>query len=264
MCCKRTVAKREKCTKHKKSQIISEKNSFVDVFANFVKDRREMVRSKRAARMPASGTPASKKRRLSTYNAPKKSAYKMNIGKQIYFMDRMCEKLVLTGNDTTYFGGQLVTFKMSDVPNPADYQNIFDLYRLAKVEYRFLLKRNEEDATTAANQGYFPTVVWVHDWDGGQAPTGVNELYQYGSKCKELQFSANNHTSKWYTIKPARQSVVNTTGATNTIQPQWGGFLNTDDSGVLHYSLKMWYRDLYAGMSMVLQCRYYFVFKGQI
>jgi hypothetical protein len=188
----------------------------------------------------------------------------MNIGKQIYFLDRMCERLIITGNDTTSFGGQVVSFKLSDLPGFADYQNIFDLYKFAKVEYRFLLKRNEEDATTASNQGYFPQLLWVHDFDGGTAPANAGELYQYGSKCRDIQMSANNHTTKWYTIKPCIQQVINTSGGTNTLAPEWGRYLNTEDSGVLHLSLKLFHSALFAGMNIVMQCRYYMVFKGQI
>lgn len=189
-------------------------------------------------------------------------ARKVNLKKQLHYFDRWCSasnenaRLVFTGSDATPNLYGAITFALSDLPAYSDFTNLFDQYRIVKIQYRFCLERDPGSNTGSANPGLFPRITWIHDFNSSEVPANEAELLECGRKCRSMSLTDQRPISKWFTLKPAIQTQIFSNGTTYTLAPKWGTMLDTDDYAVNHFGLRYALLYLVTGMSVRMQCRY--------
>lgn len=172
---------------------------------------------------------------------------------------RYVYKLTLAGNDTVPTGSGAITFGLSDVPNNSEFTALFDQFKIVGIKYRWVVKRNPEDANTATYKGLYPRVCWVHDHDSAQASATLVELQQY-SRMSEFYFGDSKMNTRWQYLKPAvANSVYN--GVYNGYSALWRRWLDCGYPAVPHYGIRYYYDALYAGISIELECKYILQFK---
>lgn len=209
-------------------------------------------------------------RRKRTYR--KKRTMKRRVAKRAYIRrkarvghlktQRFVYKLTLAGNDTLPTGSGAVTFSLSDVPNSGEFTGLFDQWRIIGIKYRWVIKRNPEDANTATYKGLYPRVCWVHDHDSAQSTSTLQELQQFG-RMSESYFGDSRMNTRWNYLKPAcANSVYN--GVYNGYSALWRRWLDSAYPAVPHYGIRYFYDSLYAGVSIELECKYIMQFKTVI
>lgn len=158
-----------------------------------------------------------------------------------------------------YFGA--ITFKLGDIPNAGEFSSLFDRYKLSGVAYRFVLRKDPAWATTAANKGVFPSIYWVYDYDDDNAPASLNEIQQY-PKFMEHYFSESRMSSPWRFFRPAHLNVGFESVTNSYYMPTWKGFIDMASLTVPHYGIKYGVQNLFTGLTLTMETRYYFQCKG--
>lgn len=78
-----------------------------------------------------------------------------------------------------------LSFQLVDLPDVAEYQNMFDSYILTCVVLRFYNPYNSVSAETSVGDG--GRLHYVLDYNDGITPTSIAQLMEYGTyKCKPL------------------------------------------------------------------------------
>lgn len=188
----------------------------------------------------------------------------MNTRSQVYFFDRWKGQLTyFTGSDVTPNVGFQQTFALNQLPNYTEFTTLFDQFKICNVQYRFVLRRNPDLVTTAANKGLLSSVVWAHDFDGqGTAPTTADEVYQYGKRCKQIWLGESRPVSRWYTIKPARLAQEYESAVASAYRPVWKGFINCGDSATPHYGLYGYVVNNFLGQEIDIEARFALAMKN--
>lgn len=185
------------------------------------------------------------------------------IGSKVYKFKRFVYLTNVNGSDTvpSQFGG--ISFKISDVPSHTEFTSLFDRYRIYGVAYRWVCRRDPStnSATAAANQGQYPSIHWVHDFDEVGAPGALSVLQQY-PRYKEFYFSGDRPTTKWTYIKPSTLRVGYETGVLSYYEPEWKGLIDCGSENTPHFGMKWAVQNLVAGLIVTLECKYYMVFKN--
>lgn len=175
---------------------------------------------------------------------------------QVYpFRRFVASKVLLNGNDTLPNGAGGVSFQLSDLPSYSELTSLFDQYKIAGVAYRWCITK---DPMVISSKVY-PRLVQVHDYDDAGVPA-TTDLYQY-TNCNEYWFNETKQCTPWRYIKPARASVEYEGPTNSSYSPKWSGFIDCLSNSAPHYGIKYAYEGLYAGIQMVLQCKYYVVMK---
>lgn len=152
------------------------------------------------------------------------------------------------------FGG--VYFRLVDVPSATDFTNLFDMYRIDKVQIRFMPRANSAEAGT--NQGLIKLFTAI-DYDDITAPTSLAEILQYQT-CKVT--SSNRITT--LTLKPKFASEVYQS-AVSTGYGARNGWLDCSNTAIQHYGVKWALQQLPAGsQSFDLHVKYFLSFKNVI
>lgn len=175
---------------------------------------------------------------------------------------RFVYKLTLAGNDTVSTGSGGITFSLTDVINSGEFTGLFDQYKIAGIKYRWVLKRNPDQANTVTYKGMYPRLVWVHDHDSAQTTATLSDLQQY-NRMSEFYFGDNKMSTKWNYLKPAvANSVYN--GVYNGYSAMWKKWLDCGYPAVPYYGIRYYYDALFAGITVELECKYYLAFKSVI
>lgn len=166
----------------------------------------------------------------------------------------------LVGNDAVFSGTSTTYFCMSHVNGFTELVSLFDNFRISKVLYRWVITRNPDQATTAANKGLYPRLVWTHDFNDS-SPISRDLIYQRANM-KEAYFTDNMQKTRWFSLKPASLSTVYETGVSNAYSPKWLQWLDTSDNATPHYGIKFAWDQLYAGVSCNLEAKIIMECKG--
>lgn len=170
----------------------------------------------------------------------------------------------VNGSDILSASTSSVTFKLNDLINSTEFTSLFDQYMITGIQYRFRIQRDPSvnSSTGAVNQGVFPRVFWVHDHDDSSAPATQSDLYQY-PKMREMQFTANRDTTKWFYLKPAVATQIY--GPVNVgYNAKWRTWLDCGYPGTPHYGIKLAYNNLYSGVQLYMDCKFILKFKSVI
>lgn len=158
---------------------------------------------------------------------------KLNQTNGIHYFKRTFSGSNLTGLNAPVLA--VSAFKLSDLPNYAEYQNLFTLYRIRGVQIKFYLL-TDPSAQTAANS-ITPKLYWKKDYVNTIAPTTLAALKE-NSNTKVRSFSPNRPITVY--IKPASTEYdITATGVVSSYgAPQWGKSYNVLDSEIRHLGLQ--------------------------
>lgn len=164
-----------------------------------------------------------------------------------------------TGTTTGTASPVGMTFNLNNVTATSDFTNLFDQYRIVKVLYRFVCRRDPSQTTT--NPSTYPRIQWVHDFNDQVISTSA-ELRQYAN-LREAFFNESYQRTKWYSLKPATLPLTYETGISSKTGPTWGQWLDAKNSaGVPYYGIK-WVADgAFVNMVIQLEAKLVMEFKG--
>lgn len=135
------------------------------------------------------------------------------------------------------------TFQMSDIPQIASYQTLFEYYTINKVVVEFRYKtagiyaNTDGSAATGRSMNEVnPTLIFKVDHNDIN-PDTVPVLME-SMKTREKQLT-NHNPNFSIQIKPAIQAELYKTALTSAYAPKWGVKLSMADIVVPHYGLKM-------------------------
>lgn len=165
------------------------------------------------------------------------------------------------GSDTVTEAVGAATFQLSDLTNYTELTSVFDQYRLVKVLYRWVITKNTDWVTTAANRGFPVRILWAHDFNDSTPPTttdmmqraGMREIYMHGDE---------KPASRWYTLNPAMLVVGYESSTNSSYTPKWRQWIDISSYSTPHYGLKWYAANLYAGLSLRLEAKCVYEFKG--
>lgn len=151
------------------------------------------------------------------------------------------------------------TFNLGDTAATTDFTALFDSYRITRVMYRWVMRRDPNQTTT--NPQTFPRIQWVHDFNDQVIGT-IGELRQYAN-LREVFFSENYLKTKWYSLRPATLSLTYESALANRTGPTWRQWLDTRNSGAVpYYGIKYAFDGAFANMVIQLEAKYVMEFKG--
>lgn len=217
--------------------------------------RRRVYRRKPRRRMPM------KKKALG-------ATRKVNLRSQVHFFNRWVNtsgsnyRLLVTGSDASPNQYGAVTFALTDLPSSSDFTNLFDQYKIYKIQYRFMLEKSVSNSTSTY-PGIYPRITFIHDFNSTETPSNEAELLECGSKCRSVMLTDTRPITRWFTLKPAIQQQIFNNGSTYTVIPSWKGFLDTDDNGVAHFGIRYAVLNNFTSMTVKMQCQYFVCCKSQ-
>lgn len=166
----------------------------------------------------------------------------------------------IQGNDVLFSNAVTLNFNMSNVAAASELVGLFDNFRITKIDYRFVIQRNPDSVTTTANKGIYPRLTWAHDFNDSVVATR-NQIMQRAN-LKEYQFTDSRLQTPWYTLKPSVLAVMYESATQSAYSPKWLTWLDTSDSATNYYGIKLAYDQCYAGMVVLMQCKYHIELKG--
>lgn len=179
---------------------------------------------------------------------PQRTIRHVGIGNKIYRFHRTTDGGQITSinsrfiqqvNVPTYNG---VYFKLSDLPNYAEFTALFDQYRITRISISFLPMSNCNilsaiTSSDTGNPGIFGTVL---DFDDANAPTTLAELQQYQTFSYQPAVTRRVHRRSF---KPRIASAVYA-GAFTSFANMKDIWIDVASPNVQYYGLK-YYMDQY-------------------
>jgi hypothetical protein len=130
--------------------------------------------------------------------------------------------------------------------NGTAFANLYDQYRIAKVEVEFYFTGNAGILTELNNAGLgsvsLPVVIGVIDYDDSSPLLSATAALGYSSS-KTFQLGANGSSYGRQVMqlnRPTVQSVTQFTGGTSSSMFVISPWLDTDSPNTLHYGMKFW------------------------
>lgn len=213
--------------------------------------------------MPVKGSRASKTKSKPKMDIRRRTKGRLPLGN--YTFTRYASATVGTG--TAFTLSSLISqnsfnfsFALSSVRTPTDFTNLFDQYRIDKVDLYFKLVTNPNAQTsTSLASSYFPTMWYVRDYDDTSSMTVADMQERQGVKriaMKPDQIVKISVVPKWQGM--AYQTLTSTGYSPRT------GFIDCVDSSVPHYALKTVFNVPATGVdwAVEVQHKYHLSFKG--
>lgn len=133
-------------------------------------------------------------------------------------------------------------FRLSYLPNNAEFTALFDAYKIWKVEVQFIPKYNSSDFSSGGVGFGLPTIYITEDRNDVTTPLSVAELQEYNS-CIARRFDKTVSYTCWPTI--ATSGIGNPNEIIDSRQKDL--FVRSTKNEVPHYGLK-WALDLPVGL----------------
>ncbi len=132
------------------------------------------------------------------------------------------------------------TFQMSDIPQIASYQKLFEYYKINKVVVTFAYKTAGQYANTDPSIGRTinecnPTLIFKVDHNDVIADTYPTLMQSMRTKKKQL---SNDKPNFSITLKPAIQSMLYSTPTATGYSPKYNTWIRMGDPAIPHYGLK--------------------------
>lgn len=156
--------------------------------------------------------------------------------------------------------GFTFTFLLSNLRNSSDFTNLFDQYRINKVDLYFKLIQNPEAPTTTNIPAtYYPTLWYIRDYDDSANMTVANMQEKQGVKRIVMKPDMINKIS----VTPKFQRMLYQT-LTSTGYGPAQGWLDCVDASIPHYALKTTMQVPADGATwqVEVQAKYHVSFKG--
>lgn len=97
----------------------------------------------------------------------------------------------------TFGAGSIQTY-LTDLPNYAEFTDLFDSYRICAIQRKFIYNRNSAESISTANTAELPMLYTVFDYNEGNVLANEDEALQYSN----LKISRLDRITKRY-YKPA-------------------------------------------------------------
>lgn len=153
-----------------------------------------------------------------------------------------------TLNDTPF----VTTFRLSDVPNSSEFQNLFDQYKIRGIKWKLMVRSSDYTSGITA-----PKVMTVVDKDDGLAPTNMAEILQY-QNLKTTTFG-KAHTRYFKPNIAYQLGDLTTLVNMRAIGTGWCDMANPN---VPHYGIKGIITPSSAALAFDLMVTYYLSFKN--
>lgn len=152
------------------------------------------------------------------------------------------------------FGG--FAFRLSDIPSPTDFGNLFDQYMLTGVKLNFIPQMTD-NTSTSTNAGTF---LYYYDYDDATS-TGLTLDTFYQKMSLKMRQSANRPFSLFIRPKASMSAVSSVSGNQVAQLPvTWLDMISPD---AIHYGIKWaWANCTTTTISMAVYATYYFKMRG--
>lgn len=169
---------------------------------------------------------------------------------------------VVTGNNLVPSNYFALTFALDDVRGVGEIKSLFDNYRIVKVLYRFVMERDPSALGAAGSLGVgnFPRINWVHDFNDSTA-IDRTQMMQHAA-IREFWFSETKQHTRWYTLNCSSLVQQYEAPAATAYKPVWRSFVDTTDSAMPHYGLKIAYDNLFTSNNIYVEAKYVIECKG--
>lgn len=160
---------------------------------------------------------------------------------QIVSNDVSTITLGATSVDTVgYQFGAAMQFRLENVQTFTDFTSLYDQYKIKAVKVDIVPL---SDSSTSQSSGFLPTLYWARDNDdGGIAPAAEADLRQR-QDCKTMRLTGPRSI---YIRNPKCTTDVEVQGAGVTLASkiESAGWIDCNDSNVMHNGLKMWFKNV--------------------
>lgn len=188
-----------------------------------------------------SGTRGRAGKRRRTYarrgsrKAFKKTIYNKNLRNSIYFFRRNTSFATINGDNLNNPISNSYIFRLNDLPNFSEFQNLFDQYRISYVQLKFYLRL--DPGAFAATSAVYPRIYWAPDYDDSATLT-MAEMRQH-FRMKEAALHPNRPIVMG--IRPATLGLTYVSGVPGSLYsyaPKWKQWLDMGSPDIPHYCMK--------------------------
>lgn len=124
-------------------------------------------------------------------------------------------------------------FRLGDLPVVSDYTNLFDQYRILKVEVIYVLSTH-----ILASQARYPRLTFAVDYSDASNPGSENDILSY-QNCETFQFGQVKHTFK-RVFRPRAAMAAFEGAFTGYGMAPADTWFDCNDSNIEHYGTKEW------------------------
>lgn len=175
---------------------------------------------------------------------------------KIHSFTRTCEIATLSGsNIADTFGG--LTFSLGMLPNSTEFTNLFDQFRICAVKLEIVPRYTSSDMNPQATAPLLPNIHTVIDYNDISTPGNLDTLFQY----QNYKRTRGNTIHKRY-FKPAVLAAAYEGAVTTAYTSTWNRWLDTLDSGTLHYGLKYCIDQSFTGAWYKVYAKFFIQCKG--
>lgn len=163
-----------------------------------------------------------------------------------------------------YQFGAALQFRLENVQSFTDFTALYDQYKIKGVKVQIIPL---SDSSTSQSSGFLPTLYWARDNDdGGAVPVAESELRQR-QDCKTMRLTSPKSI---FIRNPKVTTDVEVQGAGVTLASkiESAGWMDCNDSNVMHNGLKMWFKNVDLRISpntitaFRFECTYYIAFRN--
>lgn len=183
--------------------------------------------------------PVRKYQRKRKYVAKRKT-YRPKVNNRVHhfkrevYLGQASTSITSAGVSTPYAQG--FNFRLSDLPNVAEYSSLFDQYKINSIKFKIMPKTdNVANAANSSTISGFGQIVTVIDHDDVIAPTTREEMLQYGT-AKVTSPSRQVNRS----LRPTMLTSVFRVGLTAAYSVIPCKFLDMSYTDVPTYGVKVW------------------------
>lgn len=152
-----------------------------------------------------------------------------------------------------------------DLPGFTDFTNLFEEYRLDKIDVMVLPTYANNGMVTGSGAAQLPWIVYVADSTDNDGENSLELMQRDGAKFTQLTH-VGQQSPVLCTVYPKSQLVLS---GNSTPQAPTHRFISTEDEDIPHYGFKMALDDSYNGYALnttICQlniiCRYHMSFRG--
>lgn len=152
--------------------------------------------------------------------------------------------------------GSSLKFQLSQVPNVAEFTNLYDQYKIKAVKCTLIPRHTEVGLSTGGTvmQGNMWSCL---DYDDSTIPGGLDSLLQY----QNTKRTRMNQTHSRY-LRPMVATEVYATSIASSYAPKRNVWLDCSIDSVEHYGIKFWFDQRIAPVTYDVQIKYYLAFKN--
>jgi len=170
-----------------------------------------------------------------------------------------------TGFAGLYNYGLATAFRLGDVKNVAAWTDMYDAYRINKVECEVEFMQNQ---AWASGIGVLPTLYMVYDQDSAGVPSSLTTIQQQ-QNVKRYCVGDKGRVRFSLSCRPRIQNIVAAPSTQYAIAKP-GAWLNCASTGINHFGMKFYVTDLKvpgtteAALAIKFQFTYYISFRGPL